>query len=93
MEGIKIIELLEQHVLNMMQELDQCQPGGPGTTNKEIELVAGLALNLPDQDGWLTWSILQSLLRKGLVEAVATRHGKVTRHRYRLSSPSSALGE
>ncbi|OIQ58493.1 hypothetical protein MOTE_18630 [Moorella thermoacetica] len=93
MEGPKLIEILQHHVLRIMQQLAECQPGGPGATNKEIEEAAGLALNLPYQDGWLTWSILHSLLGKGLVEAVVIRHGKVTRHKYRLSSRLNSPGE
>lgn len=84
MEGPKLVGMLEEHVLYVMRRLEECQPGGPGATNKEIEQAAGLALNLPYQDGWLTWSILHSLLRKGLVEAVPPGPGRGIRRRYRL---------
>jgi hypothetical protein len=84
MEGPKLIEILQHHVLRVMEQLAECQPGGPGATNKEIEEASGLALNLPYQDGWLTWSILHSLISKGFVEPVEMRSGKGTRRKYRL---------
>ncbi|AEM74233.1 hypothetical protein [Caldicellulosiruptor acetigenus] len=85
MEGPKLIEMLQNHILEVMQQIPQCQPGSSGTSNKEIEEAAGLALNLPYQDGWLTWSILHSLINKGLVEAVEVKHGKTKRFKYRLT--------
>lgn len=84
MDGQKLIEMLQDHVLRAMAQLPECRPGGPGATNKEIEEAAGLGLNLPYQNGWLTWSILHSLIAKGLVEAVEAWRGKSRRHKYRL---------
>lgn len=85
--------LLQHHLLQVMQRLPECQPGGPGATNKEIEEVSGLGLNLPYQDGWLTWSIIHSLLGKGLVDSIVYRRGKATRSKYRLSSRANRLGD
>lgn len=93
MDGQKLIEMLQHHVLQVMQHLPECQPGGPGATNKEIEEAAGLGLNLPYQDGWLTWSIIHSLLGKGLVDSIVYRRGKATRSKYRLSSRANRLAD
>ncbi len=93
MEGRKLIEMLQDHVLQVMQSLPECQPGGPGATNKEIEEAAGLSLDLPYQDGWLTWSILHSLLQKGLVEGVVIKQGRATRNKYRLLSRADSSGK
>lgn len=84
MEGKDLIEMLENHVLSTMRKIDECRPNGPGASNKEIEEAAGLSLNLPYQDGWLTWSILHSLIEKGYVEAIPVKRGKSKRLRYRL---------
>lgn len=85
MRGPELIAKLQQHVLETMRGMPACQPGGPGAGNKDIEEAAGLGLELPYQDGWLTWSILHSLIAKGLVEAVITGRGKARRNKYRLS--------
>jgi len=81
----QLVQRLQEHVLENMRGMPECQPGGPGARNKDIEETAGLGLELPYQDGWLTWSILYSLIAKGLVEAVISGHGKARRNRYRLS--------
>lgn len=47
--GPKLVYMLQQHVLQVMQQLPECQPGGPGATNKEIDR-ARLTFALP---GWL----------------------------------------
>ena len=90
MKGEEIIRLCRELVLGMMRDMPECQTGGAGASNKAIEEVAGLALNLPEQDGWLTWSIINSLIELGEVERVVIPHGKVVRHNYRLAAPKSA---
>jgi hypothetical protein len=82
-EGEKLIGECKQHVLATMVRLPGCGPNGPGLRSKDIEREAGLALNLPEQDGWLTWSILMSLASGGKVQVLRT--GKRGIRHFRLS--------
>jgi len=68
--GQALVEQLKLHVLDVLQALSQCHPGGPGLGNAVIERHAGLALHLDRQDHWLCWSILKVLQREGKVEAI-----------------------
>jgi len=53
-KGNRLIEELKEHVISTMKYIDKCQPGNLGVSYREIEDLAGLALELPAQDGWLT---------------------------------------
>jgi hypothetical protein len=53
-----------------MAGMDECKPGGKGSSYSGIQDLAGLNLDLPKQDGWLTWSILASLREDGKVESI-----------------------
>jgi hypothetical protein len=72
--GEDLIDGLKAHVLETMRRMPDCAAGGPGRPNKDVEKAAGLALDLPRQDGWLTWSVLMRLALDGQVEFV--RKGK-----------------
>ena len=71
-EGEKLIARCKQHILAAMQGLPERAPNWAGLRSKEIEREAGLALNLPEQDGWLTWSILMSLVSDGKAQVLRT---------------------
>ena len=73
--GTEIIKMCEDHVLSTMASLAECQPGAKGLGNREIEEHAGLALSLPYQDGWLTWSLLHYLVQQGRFELVSYAPG------------------
>lgn len=90
MKGELILNLCREQVLDAMADMPECQPGNEGATNKAIEEAAGLALELPEQDGWITWSILRDLLERGQGERLVVPHGKVVRHNYRLVSQNQA---
>ena len=47
-----------------LRTLPECAPDGPGLRNKDIETACGFALGLQRQDGWLTWSLLMSLVQE-----------------------------
>jgi hypothetical protein len=79
-EGERLIEQLKEHVLAVMRTQPECSPDGPGLRNKDIETAAGLALSLPRQDGWLTWSLLMALARDKKVQF--TTRGKKRGIRY-----------
>jgi hypothetical protein len=81
-EGEKLIGQCKEHVLATMSSLPGCAPNGSGLRSKYIEKEAGLALNLPEQDGWLTWSILMSLVSDG--KAQVRRTGKRGIRHFRL---------
>lgn len=68
MRGPEIIDLLSEHVLSAMRRMSECDPDAAGAGNKDIETEADLGLDLDEQDGYLTWSILQRLAREGLIE-------------------------
>lgn len=68
-KGRRLISELKAHVLENMKGIEQCQLGRQGVVYREIQDLAGLNLDLPAQDGWLTWSILASLREDGLVDA------------------------
>jgi hypothetical protein len=82
-EGEKLIARCKQHILAAMQGLPERAPNWAGLRSKEIEREAGLALNLPGQDGWLTWSILLSLVSGGEVQVL--QGGKPGMRHFRLS--------
>jgi hypothetical protein len=80
--GIRLIKELKNQVLDTMQGIDECKANGSGCTYREIQDLAGLSLDLPAQDGWLTWSILSSLNQDGKVEII--HRGKSRRLYWRL---------
>lgn len=73
--GHKLIDALKTHVLETMSGIPECAVGGNGTTGRSIEELAGLGLDLPSQNGWLTWSILMSLVDDGKVEVLRPGRG------------------
>jgi hypothetical protein len=73
-KGEQLLDSCKQHVVATMQSLDACRPNAEGLTNIELEKAAGLALNLAEHRGWLTWSLLMALSEEGKVEVL--RRGK-----------------
>lgn len=53
-----------------MQALPECSPDGPGLGQKAIEEAAGFELNLPEYDGYFTWSLLVALSIDGKVDVL-----------------------
>jgi len=80
LRGEEVIQNLQDLVLEAMRSSPECAPGGPGLGNVEIEERCGLALSLSKQDHYITYSILQVLVRKDLVEIVRRRRGRITVH-------------
>ena len=72
LDGEKLIKECKEHVLATMRKLPQCASNGPGVRSKDLEKEAGLALHLPEQDGWLTWSVLMALAADGKVRVLRT---------------------
>ena len=65
-----------------MKTLPECQPEiGKGAGYRKIEEAADFDLDLPRQNGYLTWSLLWSLSEEGKIEVVP---GTETRRKYRL---------
>ena len=77
--GEWLIEGCKQHLLDVMESLDECRPGAPGGRNSDIERVAGFELELVEQKGWLTWTVLNGLVADGRIEAV--REGRSRKYR------------
>ena len=69
-KGKRLLEDLKFHILDAMKSIGECQPNGSGCSYKDIQDLAGLNLDLPAQDGWLTWSVLASLAQEGKVESL-----------------------
>lgn len=81
--GPELIEILKQHVIDTMLRTADCAKGAPGLGNIEIEELSGLALRLESQDHYLTYSLLQALIKDGRVEQI--RHPNAPRRpKYRL---------
>ncbi len=81
--GPDLIETLKQHVIDTMLHNADCSKDGGGLGNIEIEELSGLALRLPSQDHYLTYSLLQALIKDGRVEQL--RHPNAPRRpKYRL---------
>ena len=53
-----------------MATLPECAKGGSGLGQKAIEDACGYALQLPQMDGFFTWSLLVSLALEDKVEAI-----------------------
>ncbi|NUQ55793.1 MAG: hypothetical protein HUU14_07900 [Dehalococcoidia bacterium] len=68
--GQALIELCKRHLLETMQALPECSPNGSGLGQRALEEAAGFALNLPEYDGYFTWSLLVALTLDGAVEAL-----------------------
>lgn len=79
--GRRLIQGLKVHVLQTMEGIDECNLDGQGVRYRIIQDLAGLELELPAHDGWLTWSILASLVQDGKVHVM--REGR--RLRWRLA--------
>ena len=77
--GEWLIEECKQHLIDVMGTLEECQPGSRGGRNSDIERAAGFAIDLPDQKGWLAWTLLNDLAEEGEVEVV--REGRIRRYR------------
>ena len=69
-KGRNMIQGLKAHVLQTMDGIDECNPDGQGVRYRVIQDLAGLELELPAHDGWLTWSILASLVQDGKADAL-----------------------
>lgn len=80
--GRRLVRELKAHVFRVMEQIDDCRPEGQGVSYRIIEELAGLGLKLPAQDGWVTWSLLASLVQSGEVDVI--REGR--RLRWRLAS-------
>ena len=81
--GAKLIEECKQHLLETMSRIPECSPDGSGARNADIELAAGLGLDLPVQNRWLTWSLLSSLELEGQIEVLKV--GISGQRRYRMA--------
>jgi len=77
--GKQLIEECKNHVLETLAAIPDCSLAGTGLRSKDIENEAGFALHLPEQDGWLTWSLLMALASEGKVE-VSRTGGRGIRH-------------
>ncbi len=84
MTGQELLGELKSHVLETMKALEECEPGvGRGLGYRAIEQSADLDLGLAGHDGYLTWSLMISLVEDGWVEVVP---GTERRRRFRLVS-------
>lgn len=86
-KGRKLIRELKLHIMDTMNMVPECGTDGPGCSFREIEDLAGLSLDLPAQDGWLTWSVLAALAEENKAEAL--RRGR--RLYWRIRAPGPAL--
>ncbi|MCC6756067.1 MAG: hypothetical protein IT199_06830 [Solirubrobacterales bacterium] len=68
--GQALIDLCKRHLIETMQSLPECAPDGPGLGQKALEDAAGFELNLPEYDGYFTWSLLVAPTLDGTVEAI-----------------------
>jgi hypothetical protein len=72
-KGKKLIDELKALILDTMKSIPDCSRDGDGCSYRDIQNSAGLNLDLPAQDGWLTWSVLASLAQDSKVEALRRR--------------------
>ena len=83
MSGQELVERCKAHLIETMRGLPECHAGGPGLGQKALEDAAGFALNLPEYDGYFTWSLLVALTMEGKVDVI--QPGKRNK-KYRLSA-------
>lgn len=79
--GKYLIQQLQDHVLKVMRAQPDCSVSGIGLRNSDLEYLCDLALHLENQDSYLTYSILMSLIKDGRVEKI----GEYRKPRYRLN--------
>ncbi|MCC6382505.1 MAG: hypothetical protein IT304_08340 [Dehalococcoidia bacterium] len=60
----------EDHLLATLRALPECAPDGRGLGQKAPEEATGFELNLPEYDGYFTWSLLAALTVHERVEAL-----------------------
>jgi hypothetical protein len=71
--GRELIDQLANHVLATMRRMPECAPGGEGGRNADIQNLADLNLELPKNNGWLTYSLLHRLALDGKIEILGPR--------------------
>lgn len=69
-KGKRLIQELKTLVIDVMKTIPECGTTASGCPYSEIQDSAGLDLNLPAQDGWLTWSVLSALAIDHRVESL-----------------------
>ena len=80
--GQALIDLCKRHLVETLAALPECDADGPGLGQRAIEQAAGFDLNLPEYDGYFTWSLLVSLANEGNLDVL--QPGKRNK-RYRLA--------
>jgi len=68
--GQALIDLCKRHLVETMQALPECAVDGLGLGQKALEEAAGFELQLPEYDGYFTWSLLVALTMDDKVEAL-----------------------
>ena len=68
--GQALVALCKAHLLETLSALPECASSGDGLGQKAIEEACGFALDLPEYDGYFTWSLLVALTQDGKVEAL-----------------------
>jgi hypothetical protein len=79
--GRELIEACKEHLIHTMLSIPDCRPTARGAGSRAIETAAALNLDLPENNGWLTWSLLASMAIEGRIEMLRTPGG---RRRFRL---------
>ena len=73
--GKRLIRELKAHILEVMGQIDECQPEAEGVSYRMIQELAGLRLQgFSSESRWLTQALLSSLLWDTRVEVVRKGH-------------------
>jgi len=81
-DGQRLVDECKRHLVGTMANVSECGEEGTGARNADLEAACGFRLDLSQQKGWFTWSLLQSLAAEGAVEVL--RVGSRGTRRYRL---------
>jgi hypothetical protein len=80
-DGEVLVNRCKQHLLSVMASRSECSSDGAGARNSDLEAACGFGLDLPQQRGWFTWSLLQSLAAEGSVDVLRVGGQGVGRYR------------
>jgi hypothetical protein len=69
-KGPALIMQLKEYILEKMRAEPMCAESARGLGNNDLEDLCDLELHLDSQDHYLTYSLLASLVKDGIVEQV-----------------------
>jgi len=84
LRGVALVERCQEHLLEVMRSLPECDPGGCGLRHRDLVSAAGFAVVGDQRDTWFVAALLGRLEISGRIEVFAS--GVKSGKRFRLKS-------